>query len=136
MLGSQQLEFACDELALWLALYTFMKMGVGFLQAETAVCGLGVLSSISYGMCPFFDALMFLFAPKVCIGRARISDGSYSSPSYLHSFLPTLCLQLINIINSRISILVVPVGAHSTSMFLWSRLTYWEMHFLFFCSVR
>lgn len=39
MLGSQQLAFACDELALWLALYMFLKMGVGFLQTKPAACG-------------------------------------------------------------------------------------------------
>lgn len=30
MLGSRQLALACDELALWLALYMFLKMVVGF----------------------------------------------------------------------------------------------------------
>lgn len=39
MLGSLQLAFACDELALWLALYMFLKMGMGFLLTKPAVCG-------------------------------------------------------------------------------------------------
>lgn len=55
MLGSQQLAFACDELALWLALSIFLKMGVGFFckQRLLLVDSLGILLSISYSMCRF-----------------------------------------------------------------------------------
>ena len=37
ILGSQQLALACDELALWLGLYMFLKMEVQFPRTKPAV---------------------------------------------------------------------------------------------------
>lgn len=53
MLGSRQLALACDELALWLALYMFLKIRVGFSQRLLPVDRLVILLCFSLFVCSF-----------------------------------------------------------------------------------
>lgn len=116
ILGSRQLAFACDELALWLALYMFLKMEVVFSQTKPAACEWLWYRFICFIQYLVFDALTYMFRLPVSVSGCPkssklsipfVNNTCFCSTS-VHSivrnlscaFLPArcnFCLQLNNI---------------------------------------